>query len=99
MEGDEDVSVVRKDMLCGLNALGSVTAFPPAHTALHSSQLQEEQLDCGAAHLQHPLTINRPLSATPLFKAPGLTSVAVANVSGYTVAFLGTAGGQLLKVT
>ncbi|XP_040214790.1 plexin-D1 [Rana temporaria] len=64
-----------------------------------SIKLQEEQLDCGAAHLQHPLTINRPLSATPLFKAPGLTSVAVANVSGYTVAFLGTAGGQLLKIT
>ncbi|XP_018410723.1 PREDICTED: plexin-D1 [Nanorana parkeri] len=62
-------------------------------------KLQEEQMDCGAAHLQHPLTINRPLSATPLFKAPGLTSVAVANVSGYTVAFLGTAGGQLLKIT
>ncbi|KAM5148197.1 LOW QUALITY PROTEIN: plexin-D1 [Mantella aurantiaca] len=62
-------------------------------------KLQEEQLDCGAAHLQHPLTINRPLSAAPLHKAPGLTSVAVANVGGYTVAFLGTAGGQLLKIT
>ncbi|KAM3915618.1 plexin-D1 isoform 2-T2 [Leptodactylus fuscus] len=61
-------------------------------------KLQEEQLDCGAAHLQHPLAINRPLSATALFKAPGLTSVAVANVSGYTVAFLGTANGQLLKI-
>nr|DBA18480.1 TPA: hypothetical protein GDO54_016719 [Pyxicephalus adspersus] len=62
-------------------------------------KLQDEQLDCGAAHLQHPLTINRPLSATPLLKAPGLTSVAVANVSGYTVAFLGTASGQILKIT
>lgn len=61
-------------------------------------QLQEEQLDCGAAHLQHPLAINQPLSATALFKAPGLTSVAVANVSGYTVAFLGTASGQLQKI-
>lgn len=61
-------------------------------------QLQEEQLDCGAAHLQHPLAINQPLSAIALFKAPGLTSVAVANVSGYTVAFLGTASGQLQKI-
>ncbi|XP_044156321.1 plexin-D1 isoform X1 [Bufo gargarizans] len=61
-------------------------------------KLQEEQLDCGAAHLQHPLAINRPLSATAIFKAPGLTSVAVANVGGYNVAFLGTAGGQLQKI-
>ncbi|KAM4022715.1 plexin-D1 [Anomaloglossus baeobatrachus] len=61
-------------------------------------KLQDEQEDCGAAHLQHPLAINRPLSATALFKAPGLTSVAVANVSGYTVAFLGTASGQLHKI-
>ncbi|XP_068108861.1 plexin-D1 isoform X2 [Hyperolius riggenbachi] len=63
------------------------------------SQLQDEYLDCGAAHLQHPLAINQPLSASPIFTTPGLTSVAVANVSGYTVAFLGTAGGQLLKIT
>ncbi|OCT85775.1 plexin-D1 [Xenopus laevis] len=62
-------------------------------------KLQEEQLDCGAAHLQHPLSITRPLSATPLFQGLGLTSVAVANVSGYTVAFLGTSSGHLIKIT
>ncbi|XP_075039812.1 LOW QUALITY PROTEIN: plexin-D1 [Mixophyes fleayi] len=61
-------------------------------------KLQEEQLDCGAAHLQHPLAISQSLSATPLFKAVGLTSVAVANISGYTVAFLGTSSGRLLKI-
>ncbi|XP_071985098.1 plexin-D1 isoform X2 [Engystomops pustulosus] len=61
-------------------------------------KLQEEQLDCGAAHLQHPLAINQPLSASAIFKAPGLTSVAVTNVSGYTVAFLGTSSGQLQKI-
>ncbi|XP_053325868.1 plexin-D1 [Spea bombifrons] len=61
-------------------------------------KLQDEQLDCGAAHLQNPLAINRPLSATPIFQAPGLTSVAVSSVNGYTVAFLGTASGQLLKI-
>ncbi|KAM4722793.1 plexin-D1 [Rhinophrynus dorsalis] len=61
-------------------------------------KLQQEQLDCGAAHLQHPLSITRPLSATPLFQAPGLTSVAVSSGNGYTVAFLGTASGQLLKI-
>lgn len=86
------------DMLCRRTPRALI-ASPAPHTALLSSQLQEEQLDCGAAHLQHPLTINRPLSATPLFKAPAMTSVAVANASGYTVAFLGTAGGELLKVT
>lgn len=61
-------------------------------------QLQPEQLDCGAAHLQHPLSILQPLKATPVFRAPGLSSVAVASVSNYTVVFLGTASGRLLKV-
>lgn len=61
-------------------------------------QLQPEQLDCGAAHLQHPLSVLQPLKATPVFRAPGLSSVAVASVSNYTVVFLGTASGRLLKV-
>lgn len=61
-------------------------------------QLQPEQLDCGAAHLQHPLSILQPLKATPVFRAPGLSSVAVASVSNYTVVFLGTVSGRLLKV-
>lgn len=61
-------------------------------------QLQPEQLDCGAAHLQHPLSILQPIKATPVFRAPGLSAVAVARVSNYTVVFLGTVSGRLLKV-
>lgn len=61
-------------------------------------QLQPEQLDCGAAHLQHPLSILQPLRSTPVFRAPGLTSVAVASANNYTVVFLGTVNGRLLKV-
>ncbi|PNJ37068.1 PLXND1 isoform 7 [Pongo abelii] len=61
-------------------------------------QLQPEQLDCGAAHLQHPLSILQPLKATPVFRAPGLTSVAVASVNNYTAVFLGTVNGRLLKI-
>ncbi|KAM9325436.1 plexin-D1 [Gastrophryne carolinensis] len=82
-----------------VSVLGSVVQGSGPSCEKRNIKLQDEQLDCGAAHLQHPLAINRPLSATALFKAPGLTSVAVANVSGYTVAFLGTAAGQLLKIT
>ncbi|KAE8612142.1 hypothetical protein XENTR_v10012738 [Xenopus tropicalis] len=61
-------------------------------------KLQEEQLDCGAAHLQHPLAITRPLPAVPIYKEKGLTSVAVANVSGYMVVFLGNVSGHLIKI-
>ncbi|XP_026506045.1 plexin-D1 [Terrapene carolina triunguis] len=61
-------------------------------------QLQPEQLDCGAAHLQHPLAILQPIKATPVFKYQGLTSVAVSSVNNYTVVFLGTANGRLLKI-
>ena len=61
-------------------------------------QLQPEQLDCGAAHLQHPLSVLQPLKAVPVFRAPGLSSVAVASVGNYTVVFLGTVSGRLLKV-
>lgn len=61
-------------------------------------QLQPEQLDCGAAHLQHPLSILQPLKASPVFRAQGLSSVAVASVGNYTVVFLGTVSGRLLKV-
>lgn len=64
-----------------------------------SPQLQPEQLDCGAAHLQHPLSILQPLSASPVFRAPGLTAVAVASANNYTAVFLGTATGRLLKVS
>lgn len=70
----------------------------PRSDVLFLFQLQPEQLDCGAAHLQHPLSILQPLKATPVFRAPGLSSVAVASVSNYTVVFLGTASGRLLKV-
>lgn len=64
-----------------------------------SPQLQPEQLDCGAAHLQHPLSIVNPVTATPIFTYSGLTAVAVASVNNYTVVFLGTASGGLLKAS
>ncbi|XP_030061909.1 plexin-D1 [Microcaecilia unicolor] len=60
--------------------------------------LQEEHLNCGAAYLQHPLAIMEPLVAEPLYQYPGLTSVAVANVNNYTVVFLGTVSGRLIKI-
>ncbi|KAL1021519.1 hypothetical protein UPYG_G00014280 [Umbra pygmaea] len=61
--------------------------------------LQAEQLDCGAAHLQHPLALRRPLKAIPLFERRGLSSVAVDNVHDHTVVFLGTSTGRLRKLT
>lgn len=61
-------------------------------------QLQTEHLDCGAAHLQHPLAIRRTLMAVPMFKSPGLSSVAVDSVHDHTVVFLGTSNGRLHKV-
>lgn len=70
----------------------------PWSDALSLFQLQPEQLDCGAAHLQHPLSVLQPLKALPVFRAPGLSSVAVAGVGNYTVVFLGTVSGRLLKV-
>ncbi|XP_031811453.1 plexin-D1 [Sarcophilus harrisii] len=70
----------------------------PACEKKRNIQLQPEQLDCGAAHLQHPLSILQPLKATPVFRYLGLTSVAVASVNNYTVVFLGTANGRLLKI-
>lgn len=61
-------------------------------------QLQPEQLDCGAAHLQHPLALRRPLRAIPLAEYPGLTSVSVDYVHKHAVVFLGTSNGRLRKV-
>ncbi|XP_048462206.1 plexin-D1 [Rhincodon typus] len=61
--------------------------------------LQNEQLDCGAAHLQHPLSITKPLTAWPIYADRGLTSVAVSSVNNHTVVFLGTVSGQLLKLS
>ncbi|XP_013871381.1 plexin-D1 [Austrofundulus limnaeus] len=61
--------------------------------------LQSEHLDCGAAHLQHPLAIRRPLRAVPLLEWPGLSSVAVDSVHDHTVVFLGTSNGRLRKLT
>ena len=48
--------------------------------------------------MQHPLSVLQPLKALPVFRAPGLSSVAVASVGNYTVVFLGTVSGRLLKV-
>uniref|UniRef100_A0A8D3AL35 Plexin D1 n=1 Tax=Scophthalmus maximus TaxID=52904 RepID=A0A8D3AL35_SCOMX len=61
--------------------------------------LQPEQLDCGAAHLQHPLALRRPLRSIPLFEYSGLSSVSVDNVHNHTVVFLGTSNGRLRKLT
>ncbi|KAM5279662.1 plexin-D1 [Ctenodactylus gundi] len=71
----------------------------PACEGKRHIQLQPEQLDCGAAHLQHPLSVLQPLRAAPVFRAPGLTAVAVASANNYTAVFLGTATGRLLKLT
>ncbi|KAM8931133.1 plexin-D1 isoform 2-T2 [Pelodytes ibericus] len=81
-----------------VSVLESVVQGSSASCEGRNIKLQDEQLDCGAAHLQHPLTVQTPLSASPLFQAPGLTSVAVSSVNGYTVVFLGTANGQLIKI-
>ncbi|KAK2899118.1 hypothetical protein Q8A67_010536 [Cirrhinus molitorella] len=62
-------------------------------------KLQEEQLNCGAAHLQHPLALRKPLRARPIYEAPGLSSVAVDNVHNRTVMFLGTSRGRLRKLS
>ncbi|KAM9344220.1 plexin-D1 isoform 2-T2 [Pholidichthys leucotaenia] len=61
--------------------------------------LQPEQLDCGAAHLQHPLALRRSLRAIPLFEYTGLSSVSVDNVHNHTVVLLGTTNGRLRKLT
>ncbi|KAM9350526.1 plexin-D1 [Symphorus nematophorus] len=61
--------------------------------------LQPEQLDCGAAHLQHPLALRRPLRAIPLVEYPALSSVSVDCVHNHTVVFLGTSNGRLRKLT
>ncbi|XP_051964784.1 plexin-D1-like [Xyrauchen texanus] len=61
--------------------------------------LQPEQLNCGAAHLQHPLALRKPLRAQPIYEAPGLSSIAVDNVHNRTVVFLGTNNGRLRKLS
>ncbi|XP_068602339.1 plexin-D1 [Brachionichthys hirsutus] len=61
--------------------------------------LQPDQLDCGAAHLQHPLALQRPLRAIPLVEYPSLSSVSVDYVQNHTVVFLGTSNGRLRKLT
>ncbi|NXW63285.1 PLXD1 protein, partial [Eurystomus gularis] len=76
---------------------GDLLVLPQPTDMCVSLQLQPEQLDCGAAHLQHPLAIVNPVTATPIFTYSGLTAVAVASVNNYTVVFLGTASGGLLK--
>uniref|UniRef100_A0A3B4B358 Sema domain-containing protein n=1 Tax=Periophthalmus magnuspinnatus TaxID=409849 RepID=A0A3B4B358_9GOBI len=60
--------------------------------------LQPDQLDCGAAHLQHPLALRRSLRSRPLLETPSLTSVSVDHVHDHTVVFLGTSSGRLRKV-
>ncbi|XP_051758342.1 plexin-D1 [Ctenopharyngodon idella] len=62
-------------------------------------KLQQEQLNCGAAHLQHPLALRRPLRARPIYEAQGLRSIAADNVHSRTVLFLGTSRGWLRKLS
>ncbi|TSL97267.1 Plexin-D1 [Bagarius yarrelli] len=59
--------------------------------------LHQEQLNCGAAHLQHPLALRKPIRAEPLYEASGISSVAVDNIHNHTVVFLGTTNGRLRK--
>ncbi|RXM96257.1 Plexin-D1 [Acipenser ruthenus] len=66
--------------------------------SVFSARLQSEHLDCGAAHLQHPLALRNPLKASPVFESSGLTAVAVASVNDHTIVFLGTATGRLQKL-
>ncbi|KAK2840858.1 hypothetical protein Q7C36_012437 [Tachysurus vachellii] len=61
--------------------------------------LHQEQLNCGAAHLQHPLALRKPIRAEPLYEASGISSVAVDNIHNYTVVFLGTINGRLRKLS
>ncbi|KAF5893208.1 plexin-D1, partial [Clarias magur] len=61
--------------------------------------LQPEQLNCGAAHLQHPLALRKPIRSEPLYEATGISSVAVDNIHNYTVVFLGTSNGRLRKLS
>ncbi|KAG7472234.1 hypothetical protein MATL_G00106780 [Megalops atlanticus] len=86
---------------------GAKTVFPsmlniaanhPNASTKGNIVLQPEQLDCGAAHLQHPLALRKPLRAAPLFEAVGLSSVAVDSVHRHTVVFLGTSNGRLRKL-
>lgn len=76
--------------------MGTADSLPSKPASLF--QLQNEQLDCGAAHLQHPLALRRPLRAIPLVEYPGLTSVSVDYVHKHAVVFLGTSNGRLRKV-
>ncbi|XP_015415833.1 PREDICTED: plexin-D1 [Myotis davidii] len=105
-DGEEGAAIRAARTACFVEPASDVVAVldsvvqgtGPACDSKRNIQLQPEQLDCGAAHLQHPLSILQPLKATPVFRAPGLSSVAVASVSNYTVVFLGTASGRLLKI-
>ncbi|KAG2470567.1 PLXD1 protein, partial [Polypterus senegalus] len=82
-----------------VTVLDSVIQGTGAGCSKNINILQQEHLDCGAAHLQHPLAIRTPLNVAPVFEASGLTSVAVSVVNNYTVMFLGTASGKLRKLT
>lgn len=81
----------------GSHSLNTQLLIPPQHLLFF--QLQPEQLNCGAAHLQHPLALRKPLRVRPIYEAPGLSSVAVDSVHNHTVVFLGTSNGRLCKVS
>ncbi|KAG5838468.1 hypothetical protein ANANG_G00224010 [Anguilla anguilla] len=81
-----------------VQVLDSVIQGSGAVCIQRNIMLQPEQLDCGAAHLQHPLALSRPLKAVPLLESVGLSSVAVESVHNHTVVFLGTSNGRLYKL-
>ncbi|RXM97633.1 Plexin-D1 [Acipenser ruthenus] len=81
-----------------VSVLDSVIQGTGAGCVKKNIVLQSEHLDCGAAHLQHPLALRNPLKASPVFESSGLTAVAVASVNDHTIVFLGTATGRLQKL-
>ncbi|KAI4889334.1 hypothetical protein NFI96_023916, partial [Prochilodus magdalenae] len=73
--------------------------FAVQERVINQSRFQPEQLNCGAAHIQHPLALQKPLRAAPLYEATSLSSVAVDDIHNHTVVFLGTSNGWLRKLS
>uniref|UniRef100_W5LCV1 Plexin D1 n=1 Tax=Astyanax mexicanus TaxID=7994 RepID=W5LCV1_ASTMX len=100
---EERIREARRNCSSGPNGdvrvLDSVIQGSGAECEAKGNILQQEQLNCGAAHLQHPLALQKPLRATPLYEAPGISSVAVDNIHNHTVVFLGSSNGWLRKLS
>ncbi|MGH0152363.1 UNVERIFIED_CONTAM: hypothetical protein FKN15_022168 [Acipenser sinensis] len=101
LDRDQHVVVVCGSVyqgFCELRKLENVSEIAVEFPPQGDHKLQSEHLDCGAAHLQHPLALRNPLKASPVFESSGLTAVAVASVNDHTIVFLGTATGRLQKL-